>query len=134
MSPVLATLFCIVAYSAGIFLLIYSTRRILRYTYDDMFFMAIAALEIMGGLLVFAPVGITFALFNASPVIRFVDFILLAFIIGLSARQAWRCFRPWSHPNPLRSASTIRLTGILTGSYFLLLIVAALYALVTTVI
>lgn len=134
MSPVLATLLCMVAYVAGVFLLIYSTRRIIRYTYDDMFFMAIAALEIIGGLLVFAPVAVMFALFNASFVIRFVDFFLLAFIIGLAARQAWRCFRPWSHPNPLRSANTIRATGILAGSYFVLLIAAALFALVTTVI
>lgn len=96
--------------------------------------MLIAALDIVGGLLVFAPVGVTFALYNAALGVRIVDFILLAVIIGFTLRLAFRCFRPSSQPDPLRSAGVVKLSSYLAGGYCVLLIAAAFYALVTGIV
>jgi hypothetical protein len=132
MSPVLLTILCLIAYVAGIFIIRYSTSRIVSLQYDEGWFMLIAALDIVGGLLVFAPVGITFALFNAALGVRIIDFIMLAIIIGFSLRLAYRCFRPSSHPDPLRGV--VKLSSYIAGGYCVLLIAAAFYALVTGVV
>jgi uncharacterized membrane-anchored protein len=121
------------AYSAGNFLLLRYTPQILKRRFDEWRFTLLAAIDILGGLLVFAPIGIMFAFFNAAPGIRILDIILLAVVAGISLRLAYRSFFPWRHPNPLRSTGAIRLSGILAGCYCVLLVAAALYALIMTV-
>jgi hypothetical protein len=128
MSPVPLTILSIIAYVGGIILLLRFTPQILKRKYDEGFFMVFAAADIFGGLLVFSAVGVTFALFNGVVAIRVFDFFLLAVIIGISLRLAFRSFRPRSR------AGLDRISGVLAGSYCVLLVVAALYALVTTVV
>ena len=128
MSPVPLTILSIVAYIGGIILLLRITPQILRRKYDEGFFMVFAAADIFGGLLVFSAVGVTFALFNGADAVRVFDFFLLAVIIGISLPLAFRSFRPRSR------AGVERISGVLAGSYCVLLVVAALYALLTTVV
>ena len=128
MSPVPLTIVSIIAYIGGIILLLWITPQILSHRYDEGFFMLFAAADIFGGLLVFGAVGVTFALFNGVGAVRVFDFFLLAIIIGISLRLAFRSFRPRSR------AGMERISGVLVGSYFMLLVVAALYAIVTTVV
>jgi len=130
MSTVLLTILSLVSYIAGIAILLYSTPRTIRRQYDEWMFMLFAAVDIVGGLLVFAAVGVTYALFNANLDVRIFDLMLLAVIIFISLRLAYRCFRPSSSPDPLYNVSVVKLSSILAGSYYILLIAAALYALV----
>jgi hypothetical protein len=134
MSPVPLTILCLLAYVVGVVLLWKVTPRLLSHKFDEMSFMGIAAADILGGLLVFAPVGVMFALFNGALGIRIVDFILLSIVAGISARLAYRSFFPWRNPNPLRSVEAVKVSSILAGSYCVLLGVAALYALVTVIV
>lgn len=128
MSPVPLTILSIIAYVGGIILLLRITPQILKRKYDEGFFMVFAAADIFAGLLVFGAVGVTFSLFNGAAVVRVFDFFLLAVIIGVSLLLTFRSFR-------LRSTDGVeRISGVLAGSYCVLLIVAALYALVTTVV
>ncbi len=128
MSPVPLTIVSIIAYIGGIILLLWITPQILRRKFDDGFFVVFAAADIFGGLLVFSAVGVTFALFNGAGAVRVFDFFLLAVIIGIALRLALRSFRPRSR------AGMERISGVLVGSYCVLLVVAALYAIVTTVV
>lgn len=128
MSPVPLTILSIIAYVGGIILLLRITPQILKRKYDEGFFMVFAAADIFAGLLVFGAVGVTFSLFNGAAAVRVFDFFLLAVIIGVSLLLTFRSFRP-------RSTDGVeRISGVLAGSYCVLLIVAALYALVTTVV
>ncbi len=86
--------------------------------------MAIAAAEVIGGILAFAPIGINFALFNGAFAIKVLDFLLLVgiFIVGL--RMSISSFRP------RYKAGTFQVSRILAGSYCILLLAAAVYYIV----
>ena len=101
-----------------------ATPRLLKLSFDEGLFMGIAAADVLGGILAFAPIGITFALFNGAFGIKVLDFLLLAGILFVSLRMTLRSFRP------RYMGGTYRVSRILAGSYCALLFAAAIYALI----
>ena len=97
---------------------------LLKRRFDDVFFMGLAAAIITGSLLAFTPVGVTFAFFNSTFAVRTLDVILLSGIVIVVARTGYRCFRPGY------TMEVVRLSGILAGSYYLLVLGLAVYAIV----
>lgn len=124
MSGFLLTVLCLVSYGGGLVVLHRVTPMLLKRSFDDVFFMGLAAALIIGSLLVFAPIAILFAFFNSTPPIRIFDVILLLGVVFVVARMAYRCFRPGY------KIEVMRLSGILAGSYYLLVLVLAVYAIV----
>ena len=97
---------------------------LLKRRFDDVFFMGLAAAIILGSLLAFAPVGVTFAFFNSAFAVRTLDVILLLGIAVVVIRMTYWSFRP------SYKMEVIRLSGILAGSYYLLVLGLTAYALV----
>jgi hypothetical protein len=124
MQPVLLTVIGVITYIFGLLIIITVTPRLLKLNFDEGLFMGIAAADVFGGILAFAPVGITFALFNGTFGIKILDFLLLVGILIVGLRMSLRSFRP-RYP-----AGTFQVSRILAGSYCLLLPAAALYAIV----
>ncbi len=124
MQHVLWTLIGLVAYICGLAIIVAVTPRLWRLRFDEGLFMGLAAADVFGGILAFAPIGITFALFNGTFAIKVLDFLLLVgiFIIGLW--MSLRSFRP-----PYKGGA-FQLSRILVGSYSLLLVAAAGYCIV----
>lgn len=124
MQHVIWTLIGLVAYICGLVIIVAVTPRLWRLRFDEGLFMAIAAADVLGGILAFAPIGITFALFNGTFGIKALDFLLLVgiFIVGL--RMSLRSFRT------RYKGGTFQLSRILVGSYSLLLVAAAVYSIV----
>jgi hypothetical protein len=114
----------LIAYVGGLVIIWQITPRLLARSYDEGLFMAIAALDIVGALLAFGAVVVTFALFNGAIGIRIMDFILLVGILLLGIRMAWFSFRP------RLLANTVRVSRVIAGVYCLCLAVAALYYIV----
>ena len=128
MQPVVWTVIGLIAYSCGLAIMLTMTPRLLKLRFDEGLFMGIAAADVFGGLLAFAPVGITFALFNGAFGIRVLDFLLLVGIVVVALRIAVRSFRP------RYMAGTFQTTRVLAGSYGLLLLAAALYSMVLLIL
>lgn len=124
MQPVVWTVLGLIAYICGLALIINMTPRLLKLSFDEWLFMSIAAADVFGGILAFAPIGITFALFNGAFGIKVLDFFLLMGILVVGLRTALRSFRP------RYQGGTFRVSRILAGSYGLLLLAAAIYSLV----
>src|SRR5215472_2241920 len=124
MQPFVWTLIGLIGYTGGLVIILAMTPRLLRFRFDEGLFMGIAAADVLGGILAFAPIGITFALFNGTFGIKVLDFLLLVgiFIVGL--QMSLRSFRP--HYN----GGTFQLSRILVGCYSLLLVAAAIYSIV----
>lgn len=124
MQPVLWTVIGLIAYVGGLVIVVNATPRLLKLSFDEGLFMGIAAADVLGGILAFAPIGITFALFNGAFGIKVLDFLLLAGILFVSLRMTLRSFRP------RYMGGTYRASRILAGSYCALLFAAAIYALI----
>jgi hypothetical protein len=124
MSGFLLTVLCLVSYGGGLVALYRVTPILLKRRFDDVFFMGLAAAIIIGSLLAFAPIGITFAFFNNALTVRIFDVILLLGIVIVVVRIAYRCFRPGY------TMEVVRLSGILAGSYYLLVLGLTAYAMV----
>ena len=124
MSGFILTVLCLVSYGGGLVALHWVTPMLLKRSFDDVFFMGLAAAVIIGSLLAFAPVGITFAFFNSTLGVRIFDVVLLLGLVIVVARIAYRCFRPGY------KMEVVRLSGILAGSYYLLVLGLAAYAIV----
>jgi hypothetical protein len=123
MSGFLLTVLCLISYGAGLAVLLKVTPLLVKRSFDNVFFMGLAAAVIIGSLLVFAPVGITFGFFNSAFAVRTLDVILLLGIAFVVIRLTYRCFRP------SYKMEVIRLSGILAGSYYLLVLGLTAYAL-----
>jgi len=77
MQRVLLTLIVLVAYICGLVIIVAVTPRLWRLKFDEGLFIGIAAADVLGGILAFAPIGITFALFNGAFGIKVLDFCCL---------------------------------------------------------
>ena len=117
------TIACLIAYIAGLVLLMRVTPLLLVRAYDQGLFMAIAAVDILGGIFAFGAVAVTFALFSGNFGVRVLDFLLLVGIVIVGMHMSIRSFRP-------RVAKTNRISRIVAGTYCLVLALAALYYLV----
>lgn len=124
MQPVIWTIIGIVAYVCGLVILITMTPRLLKLRYDEGLFMGIAVVVVSGGILAFAPLAITFALFNGSFSAKILDFVLLIGIFVVGLIMALRSFRP------RYVEGTFQVSRILVGSYSFILIAASMYCII----
>ena len=124
MQPVVWTLIGLVAYVCGLVIVITMTPRLLKLRYDEGLFMGIAVVVVLGGIMAFAPLAITFALFNGSLGVKILDFLLLAGIFVVGLRMSLRSFRP------RYAGGTFQVSRILAGSYCLLLLAASMYCII----
>ena len=124
MQIALWTLIGLVAYVCGLWIVITMTPRLLKLRYDEGLFMGIAAADVLGGMMAFAPLAITFALFNGSFGVKILDFLLLVGIFYVGLRMSLHSFRPRS------IGGTFRVSRVLVGSYCLLLLAASVYCIV----
>jgi hypothetical protein len=122
----LGTLASLIAYIGGLFIVIKVTPLLLFRQYDEGLFMGIAAADIVGGILAFAAVMVTFALLNGTQnvITRVFDTVLLIGIFLIAVRMSLHSFRPSI------VAGTFLVSRILAGSFCLLLTLAAIYAIV----
>ena len=86
--------------------------------------MGYAVAVVAGGILLFVPLGITFALFNGSFGVKIFDFLLLVGIFVVGLRMSLRSFRP------RYAGGTFQVSRILAGSFCLLLLAASVYCIV----
>ncbi|HVU66898.1 MAG TPA: hypothetical protein VHD63_07215 [Ktedonobacteraceae bacterium] len=123
----LISLGCLVAFIAGIFLLVSIMPRLIKRAVDDALFIGVAAVAIFGAMLAFGSIGVTFAVFSGSIGVRIINAIMLIVLGVVTLRTALGAFRSRSYSN---AQSDQRLTRLLVGSFFLLLAVTALALLV----
>jgi len=123
MSPALWTILSLLAYIAGVAIILKVTPRLYRLAFDEGLFMAIAAADVFGAIFTFGAVGITFAVFNGAFAIKVLDFFLLAGIFIVSIRMTLRSLRPRS------TWGTFRLSRILVGAFGIFLLLAAFFSL-----
>jgi hypothetical protein len=125
MQPVLWLLLSIIAYIIGLVVVVKVTPQLLSRSYDEGLFMAIAAAAIVGALLAFGAIVITFALFNGTLAIKVLNFFLLLGILIMTVRMSLFSFKAQR-----MIAGTLRSSRIAVGSYYLLLAIAAVFSIV----
>ncbi|GAC1434121.1 MAG: hypothetical protein PVS3B3_06870 [Ktedonobacteraceae bacterium] len=124
MQYVLWVITSLIAYIAGVYILLRVTPMLLHRQYDEGFFMGIAALDILAALLAFGGIIIPLLLFSGSIGIRIFAVLLLLGILFVAIRLANRSLRPRI------TSGTFRTSRIIAGSYSIFLILASLYYLV----
>ncbi len=122
MQSFLWILLSIIAYVGGLIIIMRMTPRLLLHTFDEMFFMGAAALDILGALLAFGAIVLTFSLFNGAFPIRVLNFLLLLGILVVTARTALYCIRP--------RAGASAVSRALTGGYGFFLAAASVFYIV----
>ena len=124
MQPVVWTLIGLIAYVCGLVIVITMTPRLLKFSYDEWKFMGFAVAVVLGGIMAFVPLAITFALFNGSLGVKIFDFLLLVGIFVVGLRTSLRSFRPRN------AGGTFQVSRILAGSFCLLLLAASVYCII----
>jgi predicted membrane-bound mannosyltransferase len=121
MSYVLWSLLSLVAYIGGLIIVVKMTPRLIFRSFDEGFFMSLAAADIIGAVLAFGAVYVTFAVFTGSLAIRILDFLLLAGILVVAVRLTFQCLKPRV------SSGTFPVSRVLAGAYGLFLVLAAFF-------
>jgi hypothetical protein len=124
MSVFLWVFVSILAYVGGVIIMLRVTPRLLVRSFDEELFMATAALDIVGAILAFGGVVITFAVFSGAIWIKVIDFLLVVGILVVGIRMALLS----AHP-PI-GAKTIRTSRIITAVYCACIALAAIYYLI----
>lgn len=99
------------------------TPRLLALSFDEGMFMGIAAADILGALLAFGGIVVTYALFNGSFAVKFFNFFLLIGILIVATRLSLFCFRG-------AAVGTFRASRVIAGCYGLFLAAAAVFYIV----
>jgi hypothetical protein len=129
----LYTLGSLVAYGAGLTLLIKITPRLARLTFDDAFFVGVAALTIFGAMLAFGAIGVTFGLFYGAIGVKFLDFILLAILVLIALRTAMAVSRTrfiTEYQGQQVAQPSPRISRIMAWTFCLMVAAGAAYVLV----
>lgn len=121
----LLTLGCIAAYIVGLILLVKIMPGLLRRAYDDVLFIGVAAGALLGAMLAFGSIGVTYTIFSGNLLVRVFDALLLLILLITALRTAIGAFRPRYGIG----VGTYRVSRIMTGSFFLVLAAAAVYVL-----
>jgi len=118
-------IFCsLVAYVAGVFVLLRVTPMLLHRHYDEGLFMGIAALDIFGALLAFGGIIVLLLLYSGALGVRILGFILLIGVLLVAARLTRRSFQVRA------GVDTFSTSRIIAGCYSVFLALAALYYMV----
>lgn len=96
MQNVLWVLVSLIAYAGGLYIIWRMTPRLLSHSFDEISFVGFAALDIVGALLTFGAVVVTFAMFNGALAVRVLNFLFLVGIFFVTLRTALFCIRPRS--------------------------------------
>lgn len=121
MSYVLWTLLSLASYVSGLIIVLKVTPKLLARSFDEGIFMGLAVVAIVGGLLAFGAVFITFAVFNGAIAIRVLDFLLLVGILLIAVRLTFQCLKPRA------LSGTFPVSRVLGGAYGLFLVLAAFF-------
>lgn len=121
----LLTLGSLVAYIAGLILLVKAMPGLLKRAYDDALFIGVAALAILGAMLAFGSIGVIFATFGGTLSVRVFASLLLFLLLLVALRTSMSAFRPRYGIG----IGTYRLSRVMTGSFFLALAAATIYVL-----
>ena len=93
-------------------------------SFDEPWFMGIAVIDIVGAILAFGAVVVTYGLFSGNFAVKVLDFLLLVGILIVAARTSFACLRMHN------VAMALQASRILAVSYSLLLVAAACYSIV----
>ena len=121
MQYALWTLASLIAYAGGLLIIMRVTPLLLPRSFDELRFTGIAVIDIIGAILAFGAVVVTYSLFSGNFAVKVLDFLLLAGIIFVAGRTSLICFRARAGTQPLL-VSRITATG-----YGLFLVLAAFY-------
>jgi hypothetical protein len=121
MSNFLLVICSIVAYIAGLYIMLRTTPMLLARSYDEGLFMAIAAGDILGAILSFGGIVVLYAIFNDNIYVKIIDCLLLIGILLITGRLAMFSLRP------RYVAGTNKVSRILSGIYCIFLAVASVY-------
>ena len=121
MQYVLWTLASLIAYAAGLLVIIRITPLLLPRSVDDLWFTGIAVIDIIGAILAFGAVVVTYSLFSGNVAVKVLDFLLLVGIILVAGRTSFTCYR--TH----LKGETALISRITASGYGLFLMLAALY-------
>ncbi|GAC1389056.1 MAG: hypothetical protein NVS4B11_06610 [Ktedonobacteraceae bacterium] len=124
MQYILWIIVSLVAYVAGVVVLLRITPMLLHRQYDEGLFMGIAALDIFGALLAFGGIVVPLALFSGALGVRILGILLLIGMLFVATRLARLSFRPRT------MADTFFISRIIAGTYSIFLALAALYYMV----
>ncbi len=124
MQYVLWVVVSLIAYAAGVYMLLRVTPMLFHRQYDEGFFMGIAALDIFGALLAFGGIIIPLLLFSGGIGIRIFAVLLLLGILFVAIRLTVRSLRPRI------TTGTFRTSRIIAGIYSIFIGLASLYYLV----
>ncbi len=124
MQYVLWVVVSLIAYAAGVYILLRVTPMLTHRQYDEGFFMGFAALDIVGALLAFGGIIIPLLLFSGGLAIRILSVLLLLGILFVAIRLITRSLRPRS------LTGTFRTSRIIAGVYSIFIALASLYYLV----
>lgn len=123
MQFVILSFLSIIAYIVGLVLILRVTPRLLGVAFDEPKFMGLAILDILGAILMFSAVVVTFAIFNGAFPVRVLDFVFLVGILAVSARVAFYSFQPPAHI--LRTSH--RVSRVVSAAYGVFLVVASIF-------
>src|SRR5438105_15778771 len=121
MQYVLWTLASFIAYAAGLIVIMRITPLLLPRSFDELWFTGIAVIDIIGAVLAFGAVVVTYSLFSGNFAVRVLDFLLLVGIIFVGGRTSFTCFQARAGA---RASLISRITA--TG-YGFFLVLAAIY-------
>lgn len=109
----------IVAYGGGLLIIARITPGLLAHSFDELAFMGLAALDILGAILAFGAIVLVFALFNGAFPVRVLNFFLTVGILVVAGRTALYCVRP--------RTGTTAVSRALAGGYGFFLSAAAIF-------
>jgi len=121
MQYALWTLASLIAYAGGLLIIMRVTPLLLPRSFDELRFTGIAVIDIIGAILAFGAVVVTYSLFSGNFAVKVLDFLLLIGIAFVAGRTSLICFRARAGTQPLL-VSRITATG-----YGLFLVLAAFY-------
>jgi uncharacterized membrane protein YiaA len=119
MQSFLETLASLVAYIVGLVLIVKTTPRLLFRSYDEVWFMVFAVVDILGAFLLFGGIVVSLAAWNANIGIKALDFLLLVLVMLITGYMALSSFR-----NNMRDVQLI--SRYAAGIFCLFLLLAAL--------
>jgi hypothetical protein len=124
MQYVLWTLASLVTYTGGLIMIMRITPLLLPRSFDEPWFTGIAVIDIIGAILAFGAVVVTYSLFSGAFAVRVLDFLLLVGIAFAAGRTAFTCFRAHA------GTQTLLVSRITATGYGIFLVLAALYYIV----
>lgn len=116
-------------YIVGLIMLTRSSSSIVRRAFDEALFTAVSAIAILGAMLTFTAVAVTYFAWSGSFGARLLDIILLFILFIITIRTSFSTFRPRSGIG----IGSYRISRVMAGIFYLLLSIAAVGVLVLVV-